>query len=55
LPTDRIHAPNERFYLPNFLKAIYACIWFMTALGKKKSFSDGAAKRKMRETTVPII
>jgi len=55
LPTDRIHAPNERFYLPNFLKAIHACIWFMTALGKKESFSDGAAKRKMRETTVPII
>ncbi|GAA4435682.1 dipeptidase [Pontibacter saemangeumensis] len=36
LPDDRIHAPNERFYLPNFLKGIHTCIWFMAALSKYK-------------------
>lgn len=34
LPDDRIHAPNERFFLPNFLKGINTCIWFMMALSK---------------------
>ncbi len=29
LPDDRIHAPNEKFHLPNFFKGIETCIAFL--------------------------
>ncbi len=35
LPDDRIHAPNEKFHLPNFYKAIETCIWFLLAAAAK--------------------
>jgi acetylornithine deacetylase/succinyl-diaminopimelate desuccinylase-like protein len=31
LPTDRIHAPNEKFHLPNFHRGIATAIWFLAA------------------------
>ena len=31
LPDDRIHAPNEKFHLPNFYRGIESCIWFLLA------------------------
>jgi acetylornithine deacetylase/succinyl-diaminopimelate desuccinylase-like protein len=34
LPDDRIHAPNENFYLPNFYRAIDTSVWYMAAVGK---------------------
>lgn len=34
LPDDRIHAPNEKFHLPNFYRGIEASIWYMAALQK---------------------
>jgi acetylornithine deacetylase/succinyl-diaminopimelate desuccinylase-like protein len=34
LGDDNKHAPNERFYLPNFYNGIATCIWFMAALSK---------------------
>ena len=33
LPTDQIHAPNERFYLPNYYKGIESSIRFFEAYG----------------------
>ena len=33
LPGDRMHAPNERFYLPNFWNGIATCIWFLHEIG----------------------
>jgi acetylornithine deacetylase/succinyl-diaminopimelate desuccinylase-like protein len=33
LPGNRIHAPNERFYLPNLHKGITTSISFLHALG----------------------
>jgi acetylornithine deacetylase/succinyl-diaminopimelate desuccinylase-like protein len=33
LPDDRIHAPNEKFHLPNFYNGIATCIWFLAAIG----------------------
>lgn len=33
LPTDQIHAPNERFYLPNYFKGIEASIRFFAEYG----------------------
>jgi acetylornithine deacetylase/succinyl-diaminopimelate desuccinylase-like protein len=29
LPDDRMHAPNEKFHLPNFYRGIATSIWFM--------------------------
>ena len=35
LPDDRIHAPNEKFHLPNFYNGITTSIWFLAAAGAK--------------------
>ena len=34
LPDDHIHAPNEKFYLPNFHKGIATSIWFLYEVGR---------------------
>jgi acetylornithine deacetylase/succinyl-diaminopimelate desuccinylase-like protein len=33
LPDDRMHAPNEKFHLPNFFKGIKTSIWFLAKMG----------------------
>jgi acetylornithine deacetylase/succinyl-diaminopimelate desuccinylase-like protein len=35
LPDDRIHAPNEKFHLPNFYRGIATCIRFLAEVGAK--------------------
>jgi acetylornithine deacetylase/succinyl-diaminopimelate desuccinylase-like protein len=35
LPDDRMHAPNEKFHLPNFYKGISTSIHFMAEMGKQ--------------------
>jgi acetylornithine deacetylase/succinyl-diaminopimelate desuccinylase-like protein len=35
LPNDRIHAPNEKFHLPNFFNGIKTSIWFLSAIGAR--------------------
>ena len=34
LPDDRLHSPNERFYLPNFFKGIATAIYFFDEISK---------------------
>jgi acetylornithine deacetylase/succinyl-diaminopimelate desuccinylase-like protein len=34
LPDDRMHAPNEKFHLPNFHKGIATCIHFLAAVAE---------------------
>jgi acetylornithine deacetylase/succinyl-diaminopimelate desuccinylase-like protein len=34
LPGDRIHAPNERFYLPNFYQGIATSIHFLAKVAE---------------------
>ena len=34
LPDDQIHAPNEKFHLPNFFRGIETSIWYMAAAAK---------------------
>ncbi|MGA2739509.1 MAG: dipeptidase [Bryobacteraceae bacterium] len=46
LPDARIHAPNERFHLPNFYKGIATCIWFLAAAGAKLRVSRSALKQE---------
>jgi acetylornithine deacetylase/succinyl-diaminopimelate desuccinylase-like protein len=35
LPDDRIHAPNEKFHLPNFYRGIATCIRFLAEVGAR--------------------
>jgi len=34
LPDDNIHAPNEKFHLPNFYNAIATSIWYLALAAK---------------------
>jgi acetylornithine deacetylase/succinyl-diaminopimelate desuccinylase-like protein len=36
LPDDRMHAPNEKFHLPNFYNGIATCIWFLASIGEAR-------------------
>ncbi|MCA9945411.1 MAG: M20/M25/M40 family metallo-hydrolase, partial [Anaerolineales bacterium] len=40
LPGDQIHAPNERFYLPNFYRGIETSIHFLQNLNENESALD---------------
>ena len=44
LPDDNLHAPNEKFYLPNFYKGIETVIRFLQNVGARKS--EKASERK---------
>jgi acetylornithine deacetylase/succinyl-diaminopimelate desuccinylase-like protein len=42
LPDDRIHAPNEKFHLPNFYRGIETSVWYLTAAAsalRRRNFS----------------
>jgi acetylornithine deacetylase/succinyl-diaminopimelate desuccinylase-like protein len=41
LPDDRMHAPNEKFHLPNFFRGIEACIHFLTGIGAMSGVARG--------------
>jgi acetylornithine deacetylase/succinyl-diaminopimelate desuccinylase-like protein len=45
LPDDRIHAPNEKFHLPNFYNGIATCIWFLIAAAAKLQAARPAKKQ----------
>lgn len=51
LPDDRVHAPNEKFFLPNFYKGIATSIRFIIGLTKqgKRSFPAVAKPAAMPE------
>lgn len=34
LPDDHVHAPNEKFHLPNFFRGIETSIWYLAAAAK---------------------
>ena len=45
LPDDRIHAPNEKFHLPNFFRGIETSIWYLAAAARLPvSISRGTDK-----------
>jgi acetylornithine deacetylase/succinyl-diaminopimelate desuccinylase-like protein len=45
LPDDRIHAPNEKFHLPNFYRGIVTCISFLAEVARL-SVRRGALRRE---------
>lgn len=42
LPDDHIHAPNEKFHLPNFYKGIETSIWFLWEISRKIEGQESA-------------
>jgi acetylornithine deacetylase/succinyl-diaminopimelate desuccinylase-like protein len=46
LPDDRIHAPNEKFHIPNFYNGIKTCIWFLTAVGAGRNLIREPGQRR---------
>lgn len=45
LPDDRMHAPNEKFHLPNLHRGIATCIHFLNEIGHKVGRRDPTLKR----------
>jgi acetylornithine deacetylase/succinyl-diaminopimelate desuccinylase-like protein len=53
LPDDRMHAPNEKFYLPNLYRGISASTWFLAAAGKAlRESHDGLPQTAMERRAV---
>jgi acetylornithine deacetylase/succinyl-diaminopimelate desuccinylase-like protein len=50
LPDDHVHAPNEKFHLPNFFRGIETSIWYLAAAARLGSTRD---KQKLREEWNP--
>jgi acetylornithine deacetylase/succinyl-diaminopimelate desuccinylase-like protein len=39
LPDDHIHAPNEKFHLPNFFQGIETSIWYLSSVASWEKFA----------------
>lgn len=48
LPDDRIHAPNEKFHLPNFFRGIETCIWYLKAAAGLRNVARLRIKKEWR-------
>jgi acetylornithine deacetylase/succinyl-diaminopimelate desuccinylase-like protein len=46
LPDDRLHAPNEKFHLPNFFNGIATSVWFLAAIGAATRPLDAGTANK---------
>jgi len=47
LPDDRMHAPNEKFHLPNFYNGIATSIWFLSTIGRGEGYNGPTTGRKI--------
>ena len=47
LPDDHVHAPNEKFHLPNFFKGIDTSIWYLAAAARLKEMRSGDSPQSM--------
>jgi len=45
LPDDGMHAPNEKFNLPNFFRGIETCIWFLAAAARLHGLRRSSARQ----------
>jgi acetylornithine deacetylase/succinyl-diaminopimelate desuccinylase-like protein len=46
LPDDRMHAPNEKFHLPNFYHGIATSIWFLAEIGRGVALNRRPTERR---------
>jgi acetylornithine deacetylase/succinyl-diaminopimelate desuccinylase-like protein len=53
LPNDRMHAPNEKFHLPNFFNGIATSVWFLAAIGSTRCLGSSSAKEARAITLAP--
>jgi acetylornithine deacetylase/succinyl-diaminopimelate desuccinylase-like protein len=51
LPDDRMHAPNEKFHLPNFYNGITTSIWFLAEVGASREFGTALRRKPAEQTT----
>jgi acetylornithine deacetylase/succinyl-diaminopimelate desuccinylase-like protein len=51
LPDDRMHAPNEKFHLPNFYNGIATSLWFLFAIGAEQEMKMQAKTEDLAERT----
>jgi acetylornithine deacetylase/succinyl-diaminopimelate desuccinylase-like protein len=49
LPDDRIHAPNEKFHLPNFYRGIKTSVCFLETIGKQLTTQSRTRRRHAQE------
>jgi acetylornithine deacetylase/succinyl-diaminopimelate desuccinylase-like protein len=54
LPDDRMHAPNEKFHLPNFFKGITTSIWFLAEIAKMRASLSNAHWPDRRGATAMV-
>jgi acetylornithine deacetylase/succinyl-diaminopimelate desuccinylase-like protein len=52
LPDDHMHAPNEKFHLPNFFRGIETAIWFFAAIAAR---SASRGRRQGNEATASAL
>jgi acetylornithine deacetylase/succinyl-diaminopimelate desuccinylase-like protein len=50
LPDDRMHAPNEKFYLPNFYNGITTSICFLAEIGAQPGLSASMVQTRAQVT-----
>ena len=48
LPDNRIHAPNEKFHLPNFYRGIETSIWYLAAAAKLADLHRESARKEQQ-------
>jgi acetylornithine deacetylase/succinyl-diaminopimelate desuccinylase-like protein len=46
LPDDRMHAPNEKFHLPNFYHGIATSAWFLAEIGKGAGLKSWPSRKR---------
>jgi acetylornithine deacetylase/succinyl-diaminopimelate desuccinylase-like protein len=52
LPDDRIHAPNEKFHLPNFFKGVETCAWFLQEAARQLPIKSSRSERMLETLAV---
>jgi acetylornithine deacetylase/succinyl-diaminopimelate desuccinylase-like protein len=52
LPDDGMHAPNEKFHLPNFYRGISTSIWFLSEVASRKETNTGVLDKS--SATPPV-
>ncbi len=54
LPDDRMHAPNEKFHLPNFYNGIVTSIWFLAEVGARLGPKTELTWKQAERTTAMV-
>jgi acetylornithine deacetylase/succinyl-diaminopimelate desuccinylase-like protein len=55
LPDDRMHAPNEKFHLPNFFNGIKTSIWFLSEFGMGRELKTNLTRSRQSPRKRDVI